>query len=211
VTDGRTDGRLDGNRREFIMALGALFLSLGQTVRQSDSPTPGRTVQQSDRPTGGRGRVYDPNRAGRAQTPITAADNDAHIQAIEKKLRCSCGCGLDIYTCRTTDFQCTYSPALHKEVLRLTGQGKTAQQVIDAFVAQYGQEALMAPPKRGFNLAGYFVPSIAIVIAAVVLVRVLRRWTRDAAAAAPATTAAVPTATPQELERLRRELDRLDA
>lgn len=199
MTDGRTDGRLDGNRREFLMALGAAFLSFGQTV------------QQSDRQTGGGGRVYDPNRAGRAQAPVTAADNDAHIQAIEKKLRCSCGCGLDIYTCRTTDFQCTYSPALHKEVLRLTGQGKTAQQVIDAFVAQYGQEALMAPPKRGFNLAGYFVPSIAIVIAAGVLVRVLRRWTRDAAAAAPATTASVPNATPQELERLRRELDRLDA
>ena len=201
MTDGRTDGRLDGNRREFLMALGAVLLSFGQTVRQSDSQTGSQTG----------GRVYDPNRAGRAQTPITAADNDAHIQAIEKKLRCSCGCGLDIYTCRTTDFQCTYSPALHKEVLRLTGQGKTAQQVIDAFVAQYGQEALMAPPKRGFNLAGYFVPSIAIVIAAVVLVRVLRRWTRDAAAAAPATTASVPNATPQELERLRRELDRLDA
>jgi cytochrome c-type biogenesis protein CcmH/NrfF len=201
VTDGRTDGRLDGNRREFLMALAAFFLSFRQTVRQSDRPTAGQTG----------GRVYDPNRAGRAQAPVTAADNDAHIQAIEKKLRCSCGCGLDIYTCRTTDFQCTYSPALHKEVLRLTGQGKTAQQVIDAFVAQYGQEALMAPPKRGFNLAGYFVPSIAIVIAAAVLVRVLRRWTRDAAAAAPATTAAVPTATPQELERLRRELDRLDA
>ena len=201
MTDGRTDGRLDGNRREFLMALGAVLLSFGQTVRQSDSQTGSQTG----------GRVYDPNRAGRAQTPITAADNDAHIQAIEKKLRCSCGCGLDIYTCRTTDFQCTYSPALHKEVLRLTGQGKTAQQVVDAFVAQYGQEALMAPPKRGFNLAGYFVPSIAIVIAAVVLVRVLRRWTRDAAAAAPATTASVPNATPQELERLRRELDRLDA
>ena len=201
MTDRRTDGRLDGNRREFLMALGAVLLSFGQTVRQSDSQTGSQTG----------GRVYDPNRAGRAQTPITAADNDAHIQAIEKKLRCSCGCGLDIYTCRTTDFQCTYSPALHKEVLRLTGQGKTAQQVIDAFVAQYGQEALMAPPKRGFNLAGYFVPSITIVIAAVVLVRVLRRWTRDAAAAAPATTASVPNATPQELERLRRELDRLDA
>ncbi len=144
-------------------------------------------------------RVYDPNRAGRAQAPITTADNDAHIQAIEKKLRCSCGCGLDIYTCRTTDFQCTYSPALHKEVLRLTGQGKTAQQVIDDFVAQYGQQALMAPPKRGFNLAGYFVPSIAIL-------------TREAAAAPVGQTVAPsPAATPEELERLHRELDRLDA
>ncbi len=188
----------DGTRREFLIAVGAAFVSFRQTVQQSDSQTAGR--------------VYDPQRAGRAQAPITAGDNDARIQAIEKKLRCSCGCGLDIYTCRTTDFQCTYSPGLHKEVLRLTGQGKTAQQVIDEFVAQYGQAALMAPPKRGFNLAGYFVPSIAIIVAATVLLRALRRWTREAAAVpVRAPVPPPPAATPEELERLQRELDRLDA
>ncbi len=186
----------DGNRREFLVALGAAFLSFRQTVQQSDSQTAGR--------------VYDPRRAGRGQVPITAVDNDAGIQAIEKKLRCSCGCGLDIYTCRTTDFQCTYSPALHKDVLRLAGQGKNAQQIVDEFVKQYGEAALMAPPKRGFNLAGYLVPSIAILIAAAFLVRALRRWTREAESAAPATAAPPPAATPAELERLRRELDRLD-
>ena len=156
------------------------------------------------------GRVYDPDRAGRAQAPVTAADNDKNVQALEKRLRCSCGCGLDIYTCRTTDFSCTYSPALHKEVLRLAGQGKTAQQITDEFVAQYGEAALMAPPRRGFNLAGYFVPSIAIVIAAVLLTRVLRRWTREAPppATAPSST---PAASPTELEQLRRELDRFNA
>ena len=185
---------MDGNRREFLLALGAAFLSFRQTVPQSDSQTVGR--------------VYDPQRAGRAREPITALDTDAGIQAIEKKLRCTCGCGLDIYTCRTTDFTCTYSPALHKDVLRLAGQGKNAQQIVDEFVKQYGEAALMAPPKRGFNLAGYFVPSIAIVIAAVLLVRALRRWTREAEDAASA-TAAKPDATPEELERLRRELDRL--
>ena len=193
--DGWTVGRLDGNRREFLMALGAVVLSFRPTVQQSNSPTAGR--------------VYDPQRAGRAQSPITAADNDAGIQAVEKKLRCTCGCGLDIYTCRTTDFTCTYSPALHKDVLRLAGQGKTAQQIADEFVRQYGEAALMAPPKRGFNLAGYFVPSIVIVIAGAFLVRAIRRWTREAQAAAPAGPTLPPDATPAELERLRRELDRL--
>ena len=155
------------------------------------------------------GQVYDPDRAGRPLPPVTAADNDAAIQAIEKKLKCSCGCGLDIYTCRTTDFSCTYSPALHKEVLRLAGQGKTAQQITDEFVAQYGEAVLMAPPRRGFNLAGYFVPSIAIVVAAAFLIRALRRWTR--AAPAPVIAPAAPTASPSEMEQLKRELDRLDA
>ena len=155
--------------------------------------------------------VYDPARAGRPREPTTAMDTDSGIQTIEKKLRCSCGCGLDIYTCRTTDFTCTYSPALHKEVVRLAEQGKSAQQIIDEFVAQYGEAALMAPPKRGFNLAGYFVPSIVIVIAGAVLALTLRRWTREARAIAPVTPVvpAPPDASPAELERLRRELERL--
>jgi cytochrome c-type biogenesis protein CcmH/NrfF len=202
MTDGRTVGRSDGlsnpERREFLGALGMVFLSVSQTVQQSDSS----------------GRVFDPGRAGRPREVTTAADNDAAIQAVEKQLRCTCGCGLDIYTCRTTDFTCTYSPALHKEVVTLAEQGKSAQQIIDAFVAQYGEAALMAPPRRGFNLAGYFVPSLAVIVAAVFLVRVLRRWTR-AAQAAPETAApsspvaGMPDASPAELQRLRDELDRL--
>lgn len=156
------------------------------------------------------GRVYDPSRAGRSMAPVTAADNDAEIQAIEKKLKCSCGCGLDIYTCRTTDFSCTYSPALHKEVLRLAGQGKTDQQIIDEFVAQYGEVVLMAPRKEGFNLAGYFVPVIVILVAAAVLVLVLRRWTRRTQVlAVEGHATSSPDASPAELERLRQELERL--
>lgn len=195
MTDGRTVGRLDGNRREFLIAASVALVSFRQTAQQSDSQTAGR--------------VYDPGRAGRPREPITALDNDAGIQAVEKKLRCTCGCGLDIYTCRTTDFTCTYSPALHKDVLRLAGQGKTAQQILDEFVKQYGQVALMSPPRKGFNLAGYFLPGVAILVAALFLLRTLRRWTREAEGAAPAPAALPPTATPEELERLRRELDRL--
>jgi cytochrome c-type biogenesis protein CcmH len=155
------------------------------------------------------GSVYDADRAGRPQTPITAADNDKGVQTLEKKLKCSCGCGLDIYTCRTTDFTCTYSPALHRQVLAMLGDGKTPQEVIDAFVAQYGQAALMAPPRRGFNLLGYFVPGVLLLASAGLLVWLLNRWTRQARAAAPVAPVALPDATPAELEQLRRELDKL--
>ena len=53
------------------------------------------------------GRLGDPTVAGRPRSPTTDADNDAAIQALEKRLRCGCGCTLDVYTCRTTDFTCT--------------------------------------------------------------------------------------------------------
>ena len=185
------------DRRGFLVAAGAAL---------------GAVVQDSLAGSGPAGKVWDPARAGRNMAPITAGDLDAGIQAIEKQLRCTCGCGLDIYTCRTTDFTCAYSPALHKQVLDLAADGKSAQQIIDAFVAQYGQQALMAPPRRGFNLLGYFVPSVVVLVAGAFLVRAIRRWTRTAArevAAAPRPAAGGLDATPAELERLRRELERL--
>ena len=156
------------------------------------------------------GRLFDPSRAGRFRDPTRPQDNDAAIQAIEKQLKCTCGCGLDIYTCRTTDFNCEFSPELHREVVTMYESGLTEQQILDDFVRRQGIAILMAPPKRGFNLAGYFVPAVVILAAAAVLVVILRRWTRGATPAlAPAAAAgSAASASPDELERLRQELDR---
>ena len=156
--------------------------------------------------SGASGKLWDPSRAGRPLAPVTARDNTDAIQAIEKRLRCTCGCSLDVYTCRTTDFTCTTSPEMHQRVLALAAQGRSGPEIVDAFVRENGVSILMAPPKHGFNLAGYFTPGIVILVAAGVLIMVLRRWTR---AAPPATlTADAPSvpASAEELERLNREL-----
>ena len=75
--------------------------------------------------------------------------------ALEHRIRCQCGCTLDVYTCRTTDFSCKVSPAMHGDVLALVEGGYDAQEIIDAFVGAYGERALMAPSKSGFNLVGW--------------------------------------------------------
>jgi cytochrome c-type biogenesis protein CcmH len=136
---------------------------------------------------------------------VTARDNTDAIQAIEKRLRCTCGCQLDVYTCRTTDFNCETSPAMHQRVLSLETAGKSGPEIVDAFVRENGVSILMAPPKHGFNLAGYFMPAVLILAAAVVLVLVLRRWTRAAVPASSAAANSLP-ASPEELERLSRAL-----
>jgi cytochrome c-type biogenesis protein CcmH/NrfF len=109
------------------------------------------------------GRLMDPA-AGGMEGPITQYENDPLVVGIEEKLRCTCGCNLSVYTCRTTDFTCSVSPKMHQRVVELVKQGKTAQQVIDAFVAQYGQAVLMAPPRRGFNLLAYLLPGSLLLI-----------------------------------------------
>jgi cytochrome c-type biogenesis protein CcmH len=146
------------------------------------------SVQAPYAGSGDVGRLGDPTVVGRNMMPTTAADNNEAIKAIELKLACRCGCTLDVFTCRTTDFSCTYSPAMHREVVALYQKGNSAQQILDAFVGQYGEKVLMAPPAEGFNLAGYLVPGAVIAVFGGFLVWLIGRRQQVAmAAAGPAT------------------------
>ena len=186
-----------GSRREFLR------FGLGMMM----APMLGGQVQDSLAGRGSLGTLRDPSAIGASRAPTDPEENEAEIQAIETRLACNCGCTLDVFTCRTTDFSCTYSPRLHREVLALRSQGKTAQQVLDAFVAKYGEKALMAPKPKGFNLAGYLVPGVAIASAGAALAMLIVRRRRVVAAAGPAPVPGpVAEASPEELERLRRAL-----
>ena len=133
-------------------------------------------------------------------TPQLDADG---IHVLEKGIRCQCGCTLDVYTCRTTDFSCSVSPAMHRDVLALVEGGYSAQEIVDAFIATYGERALMAPTKRGFNLVGWIAPFAALLVALAVLVVLLRTWrARGVAREAVAAPAAPSDATADELRRL---------
>ena len=172
------------------------------------------------------GTLRDPASAGRSAERAGHRDNDPFVTSVEKGLHCTCGCTLDIYTCRTTDFTCTYSPGLHKEVLALEDAGKTADEIVAVFVGKYGEKILMAPKPEGFNIAGYVVPSLAVLLVGGVMFAVLRQRTRmlevaQAAAArdsspspagpgAARAVAGAPPASADELARLERELQDLD-
>lgn len=124
--------------------------------------------------------------------------------ALEHRLRCQCGCTLDVFTCRTTDFSCQVSPAMHRDIMALVDGGYSAREIIDSFVNVYGDRVLMAPPKVGFNIVGYVLPGVSLATGAVLLAVLLRRWRRTPAPAATsrAVSVPVPDATPEELARL---------
>ena len=196
-------------RRALLGRLGGALLVPGLVVAQQQAPLAGE---------GAAGALRDPEAAGTSRTPVTARDNDAFVRGVEERLRCTCGCTLDIYTCRTTDFTCTYSPNLHREVLALQDGGKNADEIVAAFVEKYGEKVLMAPKPEGFNVAGYVLPTLLVLMVAGIMVVLLRRRMRiNAAAAAPGMPAgaaagiiAAPPASAAELDRLERELKSLD-
>lgn len=139
-----------------------------------------------------------------ASPSMTADERDR----LEHRIRCQCGCTLDVYTCRTTDFSCQVSPAMHRDVQSLVAGGYDAQEILDAFVETYGERALMSPKKEGFNWVGYIMPFAALGAGLVVVTALIVRWQRAAriAAAAPVPSrglAPLPLeATPEELSRL---------
>ena len=196
----------DCSRRSFIARLGAVAVL---PLQQAQGPLAGQ---------GDVGTLRDPGAAGRPRSPTEIADYDERIKAVEQRLACSCGCTLDVFTCRTTDFTCTYSPELHREVVDLDRAGKTAQEILDAFVAKYGEKALMAPKPEGFNLWGYLLPGSAILLAGGALAAYISRRRVAVAEAsagvasgagdaqAPASGAPAAKATPEEIERLERAL-----
>lgn len=169
--------------------------------------TPFQTGTQRPQPEG----LPYPGMVGRSQDRVTDYENDPFIIGIEQKLRCTCGCNLDVYTCRTTDFTCTTSPAMHREVVRLVERGSTEEEVIDAFVAEYGELVLMAPKKEGFNIVGYVLPGVAITGVGGVMLWVLsRRRSGAAVAAKPPDSDSNGELSAEEVARLESELADLE-
>jgi cytochrome c-type biogenesis protein CcmH len=126
---------------------------------------------------------------------------DAQRDDLEHSIKCQCGCSLDVYTCRTTDFSCGVSPAMHEDVMGLVSGGYGAREILAAFQSVYGERVLMAPVKSGFNWLGYTLPSIAIAAGALFLASVIRRWRAAAPAAADSPVPAID-ASDDELARI---------
>jgi cytochrome c-type biogenesis protein CcmH len=195
------------NRRDFVVRVaagsaGAVSLGLLGRRAAAQAPAPVTSMdssnlfamdQSASRP------VRLPPKPG-ARAVVSADERDA----LEHRIRCQCGCTLDVYTCRTTDFSCQVSPSMHRDVMALVSGGYNAQEIIDAFVGVYGERVLMAPSASGFNLLGWIAPFAALGGGAVLVAVLLRTWRRPPqATATPATTSVrSPDATDAELARL---------
>lgn len=119
-----------------------------------------------------------------AKPNATPVVDEQGIEALERRLACPCPCTLDVYTCRTTDFSCGISPAVHADVLRLVEGGYSADEIMAAMTETYGDFILMTPRKQGFNLLAWFAPFAAVGAGAVVIAALLRRWRINGEAAA---------------------------
>ena len=142
-------------------------------------------------------------------------DWEAYDEAV-RTIRCGCG------TCHPQslhDCTCGYAANTRNQIRDLVagdplrGQPpRTAQEVIDLYVQEFGAQIRIAPEAKGFNLLAWLGPLVGLVLAVAGLGVLLQRWTqapRLAQAVVPA-AASTPDEDDPYLQRVRKSLEELD-
>jgi cytochrome c-type biogenesis protein CcmH len=140
-----------------------------------------------------------------AAAPAHAAQPErASLSDIEDEVMCLiCGTPLSV----------SDSPQADREralIRTLIARGETKKQIKDALVAQYGRAVLATPSDKGFDLAAWVVPGLAVLLAGIAIAFAVVRWrrVRTGAAGAPLAAAARPGA--DDRARLRSDLEHYD-
>jgi cytochrome c-type biogenesis protein CcmH len=61
-------------------------------------------------------------------------------------------------------------------VLKKLRQGETKEEILQYFESRYGERIMAKPNKKGFNLILWFFPFVIVVLAAIVIYFLIRRW-----------------------------------
>lgn len=72
---------------------------------------------------------------------------------------------------------CGSSTALKREVAELLEEGRGRDEILALMARRHGDTVLAAPTKRGFNLTAWVLPFVALGSGALVVTRLLHRWT----------------------------------
>jgi cytochrome c-type biogenesis protein CcmH len=139
--------------------------------------------------------------------PARAADLTP-LEQVEEGLLCHCGCaGLTVRTCT-----CGTADGMRGEIASRLASGQTPSQVIESFVATYGEQIRPAPTKSGFNLVAWVTPFAALLIAGSCIVVLVRRWglrrTRPAGDGQAGTEPDAPAASSPGAPRLSTDAER---
>jgi len=75
---------------------------------------------------------------------------------------------------------------IRKEVREMVVAGKSRDEILDHYVAQYGERILAAPRAKGFNRLAYILPWLALVLGAWLLIILLQKLRAPVPASNPA-------------------------
>lgn len=93
-------------------------------------------------------------------------------------------------------------------VLKKLSQGETKEEILQYFESRYGERILATPSKKGFNLILWIFPFVSVILAAIVIYFLIRRWSSRTHAESAVEMDEDQLAVYQE--RLEKELEQFD-
>ncbi len=133
-----------------------------------------------------------------AQQPTPSDDE---VNAIARQLYCP--------VCENTplDVCPTQACAQWRDLIRqMLAEGKSADEIKQYFVENYGARVLSEPPRTGLNWLVYILPPVAFLAGAYILYRAFRSWRALGKQASAQEGSEVPLAGDEYVARLEEEL-----
>ncbi len=152
-------------------------------------------------------------------TGVAIGQQTERVREVGKKVRCMCGgCNDSASTCYHVGGEfsgpCGQAKAELKTIDDKVLKGDSDDAILASFVQQYGSAVYVEPPKHGFSLLAWMLPSIYLVVGTVVVIFVISRWRARVhvgltpAGAGGATIPGHPGISAAELERARQRVAR---
>ncbi len=126
-----------------------------------------------------------------------AADIEADALKIEQLLMAPC-CGANTLAMHDSGL----AQQTKREIREMLASGRSRQEILDHYVAQYGNTILSMPPASGFGLAAYLLPMLVLILGPLLAWIILRRRVIDVTS----DPAPLPAVDPKYRERLEGEL-----
>jgi len=141
--------------------------------------------------------------------PVGAEQFSERAKKVGAQVNCMCGsCSMTAAGCSHPGGEfsgpCPTAKGMLQEIDQRAAKGETDEQIIAAFVKEFGSTVYAEPPKSGFSLVAWVMPTAYLVLGALVVVFVISRWLKKSASEVPASNASAKAVSPELLERARK-------
>ena len=106
--------------------------------------------------------------SGGAQTAAEKPSND--VRRVGSRLQCQCGCKDSVATCSM--LECSFSKPAKERIARLQAVNMSDNQIVQAFIRDYGSVIYLAPP----SAFGWIIPYVALGVGLLVLYAFVKKY-----------------------------------
>ena len=110
--------------------------------------------------------------------PAGAQQLSARAKQIGGKFMCTCGCSQVLTGCNHVG--CSVSASMLKELNQSLARGDSEDGITQMFLQEFGTKVYAEPPKSGFSLVAWMMPTVYLLVGTILVIFVIARWRKHA-------------------------------